>query len=514
MPPMALSDRAADRRRLSGMSVPPEARRRAPAISRALPDALPHVAAILVAIVLVAIAGLVGPGVTRAADPPDVEASVAGSPFHGGSGTRPRVTLRVRIAQRSQLRVEVRTFGGTRVRLLAHEVRRDAGSWSYRWDGRDARGRLVPDGPYRFRVTATAEGRRMVIERWVTKAPGRPPVATSGSVVVAINAGHGGSDPGATSRGLEEADANLSIARRVQRMLEAAGVAVVMTRSSDRDVNRPAVDVDGNGRIDHRDELVARLDVANAARADLALNIHNNATACHCASGTETFVDTRRPWGSLNASLGREVQRALVRRLRQFQDRSWRVRDRGVGSGSYVSLSGGAKGGRRPSLMPAILGESLFVDQRGDRQRLASATVRTAIAAAYYDAVVAWLRARPLAAHYSRLRAPTTVEAGGEATVEVRIRATGRRALVGWRLEARLVPAVPVLDGSGARGRLVGWVMVGSLASGTARDLRVPITMPDEPRAWLLKLDLVRDGTRLSRRGVVQPQLRISSVHP
>jgi N-acetylmuramoyl-L-alanine amidase len=493
------------------MSVRPEARRR----PRAVPRATQRACAILAALVLlVATAGLGDVGAARAADPPVVEASVSGSPFRGGSGSRPRVTLHLRLAQRTSLRVEVRTFGGTRVRLLARDIRRDAGSWSFRWNGRDARGRLLPDGPYRFRVTATAGDARMVIERWVTKAPGVPPVPASGSIVVAINPGHGGSDPGATSRGLEEADANLSIARRVQRMLEAAGVVVVMTRTTDRDVNRPAQDVDGNGRIDHRDELVARLDVANLARADLTLNIHNNATACHCASGTETFVDARRPWGHANASLGREVQRALVRRLRRFADRSWRVRDRGVGSGSYVSLSGGAKGGDRPSLMPAILGESLFVDERGDRERLASSAVRTAIAAAYYDGVVAWLRARPLAAHYSRLTAPATVAAGGDATIGVRVRATGRRALTGWRLEARVVPAVAVLDGSGARGRLVGSVALGSLASGKARDLAVPITMPEEPREWLLKLDLVRDGARLSRTGVVQPQLRISGIDP
>ena len=114
-----------------------------------------------------------------------------------------------------------------------------------------------------------------------------------------------------------------------------------MTRATDRDVNRPAVDVDGNGSIEHHDELVARLDVANLARADLTLNIHNNATACHCGSGTQTFVDSRRPWGSRSAALGRAVQRAMVRRLRAFQGGGWRVHDRGLGSGTYVSLGGG-----------------------------------------------------------------------------------------------------------------------------------------------------------------------------
>lgn len=439
-------------------------------------------------------------------------ASVHGSPFRGGAGARARVTLRVRLADRARLRVEVLRYGGGRVRSLARDVARDAGTWSFRWDGRNGAGRLLPDGPYRLRLTATRGTQRVVLERWVTKAPGVPWVPAPGSVVVAINPGHGGSDPGARSGGLEEADVNLDIARRTARMLEAAGVIVVMTRTRDRDVNRPAVDVDGNGRIQHRDELVARLDIGNLARADLTLNIHNNATACRCVAGTQTFVDTRRPWGARNRALGQAVQRSLVRRLRAFRTARWRVHDRGLGTGSYVSLSGGAVAGPRPGLMPAVLGESLFIDHPGDRARLASASVRGAIAAAYYDGVVTWLRARRFAARYTDPEAPAIVEPGDEAVVHVGVLATGRDTLAGWRLEARLVPRVPVLDGSGRRGTLVGSVPVPRLRPGQALDLEVPITMPDAARDWLLTLDLVRGDTRLARMGIVQPQLPISSI--
>jgi N-acetylmuramoyl-L-alanine amidase len=424
------------------------------------------------------------------------------------------VTVRVRLADPARLRVEVRRFGGGRVRLLARDIRRAAGTWSFRWDGRAADGHLVPDGPYRIRVTATREAGRTVDERWVTKARSAPWVPAPGSMVVALNPGHGGSDPGASSRVLDEADVNLDIALRVARMLEAAGVVVVLTRSTDQDVNRPAVDVDGNGRVEHRDELVARLDIANLARADLTLNIHNNATACHCVSGTETFVDRRRPWGARSTALGQAIQRALVHRLRRFEDRSWRVRDRGLGSGSYVSLAGSAAAGVRPSLMPAVLGESLFIDHPRERARLASPAVRTAIAVGYYEGTVAWLRHRRVAVRYTRLSAPATAEPGGRVEVRVRVRATGRAALDGWRLEARLVRAVPVLDGSGAHGRLVGSVRVDRLSPGRARDVRVSVTLPDEQRDWLLTLDLVRGSTRLSRRGIVQPQLHVSTVEP
>ncbi len=121
-------------------------------------------------------------------------------------------------------------------------------------------------------------------------------------------------------------------------MLEAAGIRVVMTRTSDRDVNRPAIDRNGDGRVNHLDELVARNDIGDPARADLMVNIHNNATVCRCGHGTEMFVDRKRPWSASSVRLGSAVLSSIVHRLRAFQSASWKVLDRGLGSGDYVSL--------------------------------------------------------------------------------------------------------------------------------------------------------------------------------
>ena len=187
--------------------------------------------------------------------------------------------------------------------------------------------------------------------------------------------------------------------------------------------------------------------------------------------------------------------------------------DRGIGSGHYVSLQGYRHLYPRPSLMPAILGESLYLDGRAERHRLSSARVRTAIAAAYYDGVVAWLAQRSIAARWSGMTAPSSVQPRGSATVRVRVTATGHQALTGWRLEARVARAVPVLDGTGAPGRLVGSVALGApLAPGRSRELAIRVTMPGEARHWLLKLDLVRGSTRLAARGTVQPQVRTTTA--
>jgi N-acetylmuramoyl-L-alanine amidase len=51
---------------------------------------------------------------------------------------------------------------------------------------------------------------------------------------VVVDAGHGGTDPGTNSGGVVEKTVTLAIARDLQRELEARGIDVVMTRTSDR----------------------------------------------------------------------------------------------------------------------------------------------------------------------------------------------------------------------------------------------------------------------------------------
>jgi len=261
---------------------------------------------------------------------------------------------------------------------------------------------------------------------------------------------------------------------------------------------------------------VLRNDIASIARADLMLNVHNNATACRCGQGTQMFVNSKRPWGAASLRLGKAIQSAHVRRLRAFQSRAWKVRDRGIGSGPYISLDPATASAPRSALMPAILGESLYLDRAVELARLRDPKVRTAIAAAYFDGVTDWLAQRAYGVRYTDIVAPQTVTAGGGASVRLRIRDTGHKTAASWRLEGRLVPRVPVLDGSGAIGRLVGSVAIpDGLEPGDALDLELPITLPTTAGDWLLKLDVVLpSGIRLSAKGVVQPQLVITTSRP
>ncbi len=442
---------------------------------------------------------------------PIASARVVGSPFKGADPRR-SVAVSLTLAQPSRLTVKVLDFDGAVRRTLLSDVSRAAGTSRITWNGRDAKGRLVPDGPYRIRVTATVPSGSQVLTAWVTKAPARLFPAAPGAIVVAINPGHGGSDPGARVGNVEEADLNLDIALRLERMLTAAGVTVVMTRTTDRDVNRPRRDRDLDGDIDHQDELAIRNDIANLASADVVLNIHNNATRCRCHGGTQTFYGPATPWASSSRVLAKALQGSSIRRLKAFQDRRWKVRDRGLGTGDYVSLRPYRAARPRVAMMPAVLGESLYLDRAPERSRLRSPAVRTALAAAYFDAVGAWLKDRRFAVRASDVVVPRELVAGQVSTIGMTLQGTGMSTLSGWTVEARVVPWGPLPDTSRALGTLIGSVALApSLGVGAARAIELPISAPGKTGEWLVRLDLVRGATRLRDNGVVLPQLPLTT---
>lgn len=90
---------------------------------------------------------------------------------------------------------------------------------------------------------------------------------------VVLDAGHGGSDPGATATSLMEKEITLDIGRRLQKKLEADGFEVLSTRDADRTI-----------------ALNERARVANESRSDIFVSIHVNALVKHTASrGIETY---------------------------------------------------------------------------------------------------------------------------------------------------------------------------------------------------------------------------------
>jgi N-acetylmuramoyl-L-alanine amidase len=94
-------------------------------------------------------------------------------------------------------------------------------------------------------------------------------------IIVAIDAGHGGEDPGASGpSGTHEKDVTLAIARSLAaRLNNRAGLHAVLTRDSDRFV-----------------PLRERMDRARAAHADLFLSIHADAVRNRAITGASVYT--------------------------------------------------------------------------------------------------------------------------------------------------------------------------------------------------------------------------------
>ena len=179
--------------------------------------------------------------------------------------------------------------------------------------------------------------------------------AQSGKIKVYIDAGHGGSDPGAIRFGLNEKDANLDIALRLKSKLEANGFIVVMTRTGDSSSS-----------------LDERVNMANSSGADIFLSIHNNAALSQYAHGTETFWCSNGVSGSNQFS--NLVQNNLVNQIGRA--------NRGVKTANFRVI--------KYTNMPAALVECAFVSNPTEAELLKNADFREKCAIGLFNAITAF----------------------------------------------------------------------------------------------------------------------------
>lgn len=176
---------------------------------------------------------------------------------------------------------------------------------------------------------------------------------------VFIGVGHGGSDPGAVKY-VREADANLTIALELKRLLEAAGVTVGISRTTDED-----------------DTLVEEIREANAFAPDLAIDIHNNAGG---GDGFEVYVQT-----GTHAAKSKSAGAALETAVKAMGQNSRGVKTRLNSSGTdwYGFL--------RQINYPAVIVEGFFVDNAADYAGFDTEAELHALANAYYKGILAHL---------------------------------------------------------------------------------------------------------------------------
>ncbi|MCV0403366.1 MAG: N-acetylmuramoyl-L-alanine amidase [Chloroflexi bacterium] len=276
----------------------------------------------------------------------------------------------------------------------------------------------------------------------VEPAPGsssRVYAANPGAIVVAIDAGHGGcldwGVPDPSERGVELAEKTLTlaIASRLAEKLEAEGIGVVMLRDEDEALagddyeplgcsGAPWRDVNGDGisgfgpdvpeATRTRDELQARLDLANVSGADALVSIHINSPS---EGGrrieiafSETFYTDETPWGpSATADLALAVQQGVVDRLAPLA--SYERGDRGITAHNLYLVApplfeptedrpDPVKQPTRGALMPVVLVEVGSITLRAEHDLLASGAGQDAVADGLLDGLAAYLGERELAA--------------------------------------------------------------------------------------------------------------------
>jgi len=139
-------------------------------------------------------------------------------------------------------------------------------------------------------------------------------------VTVAIDAGHGGMDPGAVSKsGVREDEINLKIAKKLQGYLENAGAKVVMTRKNDEGL----YDKDYTGSK-KRQDMSRRVEILKKAKPDIVISIHLNQFSQPQYFGAQTFYMKGSEEGE---QLAECIQQQLIRILNRGNKRQIKAAD-------------------------------------------------------------------------------------------------------------------------------------------------------------------------------------------
>jgi N-acetylmuramoyl-L-alanine amidase len=282
--------------------------------------------------------------------------------------------------------------------------------------GRQAGGtlRLVLELDRALAPKVTAKGNQLTIELGKLPAANTPPRAVraphapddSGrDIIVAVDAGHGGKDPGATgASGTHEKDVVLAIARALARRIDAEpGMRAVLIRDSDRYI-----------------ALRERINLAHRARADIFVSVHADSIKNRSVTGSSVYVLSESGASSEAARLLAEQENAAdlrggvslgdngsiasvlvdlsqntfiahsmeaAGRVLGQLDKVGDVRKSSVQQAGFLVL-------KSPD-MPSMLVETAYISNPGEERNLRSASHQKKIAEAIFTGVREYFRVTP-----------------------------------------------------------------------------------------------------------------------
>jgi N-acetylmuramoyl-L-alanine amidase len=266
--------------------------------------------------------------------------------------------------------------------------------------------------PKSFLLPPDAEGGNRLVVEMYRKVKGHAVKSASAleakprDVVIAIDAGHGGVDPGAIGKsGTHEKNITLAVARGLKRLIDKQpGMSAVLTRDSDVFI-----------------PLQERYQKARAAKADLFVSIHADAYASGDASGSSVWMLSSRGATSEAAHwlADRENRADLVGGVSlDNKDNTLAAVLLDLSQGATLEASGAvadqvlhalAKVGpthrgyvekanfvvlRSPDV-PSILVETAFITNPAEEKRLTNSAQQEKLAGAILDGVRGYFRASP-----------------------------------------------------------------------------------------------------------------------
>lgn len=134
--------------------------------------------------------------------------------------------------------------------------------------------------------------------------------------VIVIDAGHGTPDEGAqNSDGLTEAKINLSIALKLQNLLESSGATVILTRSDDNAIYDANADSIAEKKVS---DIKNRVKIGNSSSADIFVSIHLNKIPQEQYWGWQTFY---RDGDENSKNLATDIQNNLNKAISNDNER-------------------------------------------------------------------------------------------------------------------------------------------------------------------------------------------------
>lgn len=191
----------------------------------------------------------------------------------------------------------------------------------------------------------------------------------SSPYTIFIDAGHGGFDPGKVGvDGTLEKDINLSIALRLQTLLEQNDIKVIMSRTEDTALS--STEESNQKRSDMRN----RLTKMQQSNADLIVSIHQNSFPSNKESGAQVFFLAN---SNKSEMLAKQLQSELVRTLDPTNHRKAKSND------SYYLL--------KNALAPMVIVECGFLSNLEESSKLNSPIYQQQVAWAIHLGILSYL---------------------------------------------------------------------------------------------------------------------------